>query len=50
MKIGALAETASHERYLVARGELECVGDLRMGAAEQDEKVTVRLPRRAVVA
>jgi hypothetical protein len=50
MKIGALAETASHVRYLVDRGELECVGDLRMGAAEQDEKVTVRLPRRAVVA
>jgi len=48
MRIGALAETASHVRYLVDRGELDCDGDPVWGAAVPDETVRVRLPRRAV--
>jgi glyoxylase-like metal-dependent hydrolase (beta-lactamase superfamily II) len=48
MRIGALAETASHVRYLADRGELEVVGDPLMGAPLGERTVTVRLPRRAV--
>uniref|UniRef100_UPI0015F05C58 MBL fold metallo-hydrolase n=1 Tax=Pseudonocardia pini TaxID=2758030 RepID=UPI0015F05C58 len=50
MRIGALAETASHVRYLADRGELVCVGDPLMGAPAGDETVRVRLPLRASVA
>lgn len=48
MRIGALAETASHVRYLADRGELEVLGDPLMGAPLGDETVTVRLGDRAV--
>ncbi|SDF25757.1 MBL fold metallo-hydrolase [Pseudonocardia oroxyli] len=42
MRIGALAETASHVRYLADRGLLVCDGDPLMGAPQGDETVTVR--------
>lgn len=50
MRIGALAETASHVRYLVDRGELECLGGVpgAITAPEPDRTLRVRLARRAV--